>query len=301
MAFSHDAGATMPTLPTLPEELQHRILLQVNAIGLSRTACTCAHWKLVAQAAAEEQIAATLPPFPRGLSNAPWIRALGCSEHLTALLGPPPVKRTWRQEWKPLRMRQAELLAEQRGRAEQYALSMAMEGMQQLLLEAFEDESGGHLAVARETQHHAGSIAHLIAQGHVEPERAVALALLLSLCSASLARALRTRDVAFAASTHLVAASMRWLALTSPPAPLLYANLHGECAPPRHPATPPPRHRPTPATPLMHTARRGPGCRPACLVMWRRVPRRRTRDRRSRMGCPCGGSGPAGRRRRRRR
>ena len=40
-------------------------------------------------------------------------------------------------------MAQAELLAEQRGRAEQYTLSMAMEGMQQLLFEAFEDESGG--------------------------------------------------------------------------------------------------------------------------------------------------------------
>ena len=275
------AAEGMPTLPTLPEDLQHRILLQMDAIGLSRAACTCAHWRLVAQAAAEEQIAGFLPPFSRGLSNAPWIRALASSEHLTALLGPPPVNRIWRQEWKLLRMAQAELLAEQRGRAEQYALSMAMEGMQQLLLEAFEDESGGHLAVAREKQHHAGSIAHLIAQGHLEPDRAVAVALLLSLCSASLARALRTRDVAFAASTHLVAASMRWLALTAPPAPLLYANLHGECA--RHPT-------------VTLTARRAPGCRPACLVMWRRVPRRRACDRRPRVGCSCGGSGPAGRR-----
>ena len=178
-ATLHMATAVIPTLPTLPDDLQHRILLQMDAASLSRAACTCAHWKLVAQAAAEEQIAAFLPPFPRGLSNAPWIRALAASEHLNSLLGTPPVNRTWRQEWKPLRMAQAELLAEQRGRAEQYALSMAMEGMQQLLLEAFEDESGGHLAVARETQHHSGSIAHLIGQGNLEPDRAVAVALLL--------------------------------------------------------------------------------------------------------------------------
>ena len=177
---THMAAGVIPTLPTLPDDLQHRILLQMDAASLSRAACTCAHWKLVAQAAAEEQIAAFLPPFPRGLSNAPWIRALAASEHLNSLLGTPPVNRTWRQEWKPLRMAQAELLAEQRGRAEQYALSMAMEGMQQLLLEAFEDESGGHLAVARETQHHSGSIAHLIGQGNLEPDRAVAVALLLT-------------------------------------------------------------------------------------------------------------------------
>jgi len=227
--------APTPTLPTLPDDLQHRILLQVDATGLSRTACTCFHWKQVAQAAAEEQIASLLPPFPHSLSNAPWIRALAASEHLTACLGPRPVDRTWRQEWKPLRMAQAALLAEQRGRAEQYALSMAMEGMQQLLLEAFEDEegavtsTGGHLAVSRETQHHAASIRHLKGTG-LDADSAAAVALLLSLCSASLARALRTHDAAFAASTHMVAASMRWLALTTPPAPLLYANLHGECA-----------------------------------------------------------------------
>jgi len=225
--------APTPTLPTLPDDLQHRILLQVDATGLSRTACTCFHWKQVAQAAAEEQIASLLPPFPHSLSNAPWIRALAASEHLTACLGPRPVDRTWRQEWKPLRMAQAALLAEQRGRAEQYALSMAMEGMQQLLLEAFEDEegavtsTGGHLAVSRETQHHAASIRHLKGTG-LDADSAAAVALLLSLCSASLARALRTHDAAFAASTHMVAASMRWLALTTPPAPLLYANLHGE-------------------------------------------------------------------------
>ena len=257
------AAAAVPTLPTLPEDLQQRILLQVDAVGLSRTACTCAHWRLVAQAAAEEQIAALLPPFPRGLPNVPWIKALASSEHLVALVGPPPAARTWRQEWKPLRMAQAELLAEQRGRSTEYALSMAMEGMQQLLIEAFEDESGGssrfgHLAVARETQHHAGSIAYLTAQRGLEPDRAVALALLLSLCSASLARALRTHDAAFAASAHLVAASMRWLALTSPPAPRVYTNLHGECA--RHPATAPPRHRATPPTPPLHTRH---GARPA--------------------------------------
>ena len=257
------AAAAVPTLPTMPEDVQQRIPLQVGAVGLSRTACTCAHWRLVAQAAAEEQIAALLPPFPRGLSNVPWIKALASSERLVAVVGPPPVARTWRQEWKALRMAQAELLAEQRGRAEQYTLSMAMEGMQQLLFEAFEDESGGssrsgHLAVARETQHHAGSIAYLTAQRGLEPDRAVALALLLSLCSASLARALRTRDVAFAASAHLVTASMRWLALTSPPAPRLYANLHGECA--RHPAAAPPRRRATPPTPPMHTRH---GARPA--------------------------------------
>ena len=275
------AAAAVTTLPTLPEDLQQRILLQVDAVGLSRTACTCAHWRLVAQAAAEEQIAAFLPPFPRGLSNVPWIKALASSEHLVALVGPPPAARTWRQEWKPLRMAQAELLAEQRGRSTEYALSMAMEGMQQLLIEAFEDESGGssrsgHLAVARETQHHAGSIAYLTAQRGLEPDRAVALALLLSLCSASLARALRTHDAAFAASAHLVAASMRWLALTSPPAPSVYANLHGECA--RHPATAPPRHRAAPPprhpahTPNAHTSRRAPGGPPARLAMLLRVP-----------------------------
>ena len=105
------AAEAAPTLPTLPEDLQQRILLQVDAVGLSRTACTCAHWRLVAQAAAEEQIAALLPPFPRGLPNVPWIKALASSEHLVALVGPPPAARTWRHEWKPLRMTQAELLA----------------------------------------------------------------------------------------------------------------------------------------------------------------------------------------------
>ena len=300
------AAAAVPTLPTLPEDLQQRILLQVDAVGLSRTACTCAHWRLVAQAAAEEQIAALLPPFPRGLSNVPWIKALASSEHLVALVGPPPAARTWRQEWKPLRMAQAELLAEQRGRSTEYALSMAMEGMQQLLIEAFEDESGGssrsgHLAVARETQHHAGSIAYLTAQRGLEPDRAVALALLLSLCSASLARALRTHDAAFAASAHLVAASMRWLALTSPPAPRVYANLHGECA--RHPATAPPRPHPhcthvtararRPPCPPCHAATRAEWCAVRCGC-------RRAGDRGPRVACPRGGRGPAGQPRRRR-
>ena len=300
------AAAAVPTLPTMPEDVQQRILLQVGAVGLSRTACTCAHWRLVAQAAAEEQIAALLPPFPRGLSNVPWIKALASSERLVAVVGPPPVARTWRQEWKALRMAQAELLAEQRGRAEQYTLSMAMEGMQQLLFEAFEDESGGssrsgHLAVARETQHHAGSIAYLTAQRGLEPDRAVALALLLSLCSASLARALRTRDVAFAASAHLVTASMRWLALTSPPAPRLYANLHGECA--RHPAAAPPRPHPRcthvtararlPPCPPCHVATRAVCCAMCCWC-------RRAGDRGPRVARHRGGRGPAGQPRRRR-
>ena len=300
------AAEAAPTLPTLPEDLQQRILLQVDAVGLSRTACTCAHWRLVAQAAAEEQIAALLPPFPRGLSNVPWIKALASSEHLVALVGPPPAARTWRQEWKPLRMAQAELLAEQRGRSTEYALSMAMEGMQQLLIEAFEDESGGssrsgHLAVARETQHHAGSIAYLTAQRGLEPDRAVALALLLSLCSASLARALRTHDAAFAASAHLVAASMRWLALTSPPAPRVYANLHGECA--RHPATAPPRPHPH-CTHVTARARRPPcpPCHAATRAKWCavRCGCRRAGDRGPRVARPRGGRGPTGQPRRRR-
>ena len=192
---------------------------------------------------------------------------------------------------------------------------MAMEGAQQLLIEAFEDGSGGlpirHLAVARETQHHAGSIAYLTAQRGLEPDRAVALALLLSLCSASLARAQRTHDAAFAASAHLVAASMRWLALTSPPAPRVYANLHGECA--RHPATAPPRHRATPPprlrahTHIAHTLRRAPGslcppCHVATRVEWCavRCGCRRAGDRGPRVAGPRGGRGPTGQPRRRR-
>ena len=60
---------------------------------------------------------------------------------------------------------------------------------------------------------------------------------------------------------------MRWLALTSPPAPLLYANLHGECAPPRPPPPPPPLPPPSPPPPPIPT-RCGPppmlkfACRP---------------------------------------
>ena len=269
MAAEESAPDLPVALPTLPDDLQHRILLQVDALSLSRAACTCTHWQQVAQTVAAEQVAASLPPFPRGLLNRPWIRSLATSERLTGLLGSSPVDRTWRQEWKSLRMAQAELLAEQRGRAEQYALSMAMEGMQQLLLEAFEDEGNGHLTVARETQHHAASIHHLTGAG-LDADCATAVALLLSLCSASLAHALRTGDAAFAASTHLISASMRWLALTTPPAPRLYANLHGECA--RHPAAVPLIPWCTGA--LVQTARRARARRPpparhlACPTMW---------------------------------
>lgn len=226
-------------LPTLPEDLQHRILLQIDGVGLSSASCSCVLWRALAQSAAQEQMVPLLPAFARGgITPAPWIRALAASERLCVLLG--PADRSWRAEWKPLRMAQAALLAEQRGRGAEHSVQMAMEGMDQLLLEAFDDE-GGHLAVAREAQHHVASIEHLVVQG-LERERATACALLLSLGSAALARALRDgealyasalapRRELFAASVHHVAASLRWLALSTPPAPPTYANLYGDCAP----------------------------------------------------------------------
>ena len=60
-------------IASLPDDLQHRIMLHLDGIGLSSAACSCVLWKAVAQSAAEVLVMALLPPVPRTIPPAPFL------------------------------------------------------------------------------------------------------------------------------------------------------------------------------------------------------------------------------------
>jgi hypothetical protein len=153
--------------------------------------------------------------------------------HYTQLLfdaiGSPPAGRVWRDEWAQLRLSQARLLAQSRGRAlafEEQINQMTLP----VALSYFGDE-GQSGCIANEVRHtYASSILFKRNAGWSE-ERATEVSLLASRCSSAISHAIRTGQRAYAASCWTMCAALwerAWSEEATVTMPPCYAHLDGE-------------------------------------------------------------------------
>ena len=188
-------------LAELPHDMQHRILAQLSGRHLGTAAAACTLARDLAPLAAREAITqrhprAVVPRCPC------WLRLLQTRDLLERAVGPRPTTRGWRDEWKAMRMEQAQRLAQQGGRGEAFEAEISMEPMRQALLEAFAD--GGQLSVSAEVSGNYAATLRWKREAGWPAEEAEACTLLLSCCPGALARALSEAESCYAASLHCI-------------------------------------------------------------------------------------------------
>ncbi|EOD41479.1 hypothetical protein EMIHUDRAFT_94761 [Emiliania huxleyi CCMP1516] len=229
----------VPSLPTLPTELQACVLSLLPARSLCCAACCCSAWQAAAPDLARERLRRLLRPDRAGsVDGCPCLLpALHAAEQLRASVGPWPADRGWRDEWPALRLAQARLLAASKGEESLASLEEKMRLMGGLgAVRAFFAPGNGGSVETEAAHSYAGSLAWKAEAGW-PAERAVEVSLLASRCAGALTRSILERRGEHAASCWTLCLALwerGWRQPEQPAhagdaaAPCSYAALGGE-------------------------------------------------------------------------